>query len=396
MTSSGSSSSKALALGLFAAAVLGGCRGARPAAVTAPAPLLVLYPVLNLNGGPAPSKELTAALRATLEKQGLPLVPDIAVMKALASRRLRYTGAVDREAATVLREQTGATGIIVPTLELYSALPPYRFALTMRLVTTDPEPEIRWLDAYAGTGKDHPGLLGAGILGSMERVRDRAFEQLAASLAASLRAPVPRAPCGDGGAIRPSRSYSAPFLSDAARRTVAVLPFVNDTQRRDAGEIAALRFLGPLIASGTVRVLEPGVVRQELLTYRFGATGGIGLDDARALLELLSADLVLSGTVRTFADASGTTGAPSVALGVYVLDRQTAELAWSSTSNATGEDGVYFFGVGRVSTASALTCRMARGVVDAMLGDRPKLPDSGPLPAKPARGTMARAANEIP
>ncbi|HZZ85215.1 MAG TPA: hypothetical protein VFE30_11810 [Anaeromyxobacteraceae bacterium] len=338
-----------------------------------PAQLLALLPMLNLSGGPAPAKELTLALRQRLAERGITLVPDAAVRKALASRRLRYTGAVDRELAAALREETGASGVIVPTLELYFQQPPYRLALSARLVATGPEPEIRWIDSFAGTGRDDPGLLGARVLGSMERVRELAFDRLATSLATALDHPRPRAPCAGARGIAPNRAFRAPFLADEARRTIAVLPFVNETTRRDAGEVAALRFLGPLVADGSVRVVEPGVVRQELLAYRFGALGGVSLDDARALLELLHADLVLSGTVRTFADAAGSTGAPSVDLSVYVLDRQTTELGWSSTSSATGEDGVYFFGLGRVSTASALTCKLAKGVVDPMLRERRRL-----------------------
>jgi len=137
--------------------------------------------------------------------------------------------------------------------------------------------------------------------------------------------------------------------------------------------VMALRFLAPLVANGTVQVIEPGVVREGLLTHRIGAAGGISLDDARVMLELVRADLVLSGTVRRFEDAAGLSGAPILEFGSWVLDRRTAQLVWSSTTFGAGDDGVYFFGLGRVTTASALACGMAKGAVAWMLEDRPLL-----------------------
>jgi hypothetical protein len=149
-----------------------------------------------------------------------------------------------------------------------------------------------------------------------------------------------------------------------------VLPFVNTAGRRDAGEVMALRVLAPLVASGTIQVVEPGVVRAEMLAYRIGSAGGISLDDAQVILELLRADLVLSGTVRTFEDAAGSSGAPTVDFSAWVLDRVTGELIWSSTTYAAGDDGVFFFGLGRITTASGLACSMARGVVGPLLHGR--------------------------
>ena len=152
-----------------------------------------------------------------------------------------------------------------------------------------------------------------------------------------------------------------------------MLPFQNTSGRRDAGEVMALRFLAPLVASGTVQVVEPGMVREELLTHRIGSIGGISLDDARVVLELVRADLVLSGTVRRFEDAAGLSGAPALEFGSWVLDRKTAKLVWSSSTSGAGDDGVFFFGLGRVTTTSALACAMAKGAASEMLDDRPQL-----------------------
>jgi hypothetical protein len=230
----------------------------------------------------------------------------------------------------------------------------------------------------------------------MDLLRDESLQKMAIGLSSALQNPRPVALCPGTSDVPPNRIFRSPLLADPARRTLAVLPFLNDTGRRDAGEVMTLRFLAPLVNNGTIQVIEPGVVRAELLGHRLGASGGgISLDDARVMLELLRADLVFSGAVRRFDDSRGQTGAPAIDFTSTVLDRATAQLVWSSTSAGSGDDGVYFFGIGRVSTVSGLACAMAKGTVGLMLQDRPPLtiPRNSAGFAPPS-GASARSAQK--
>jgi hypothetical protein len=329
--------------------------------------------VQNLTGGQAPVKEITAALRAQLLTYGVVLVPEEVVMRTLAAHRIRYTGGVDRETAAALRDEAGVDGIIIASLETWLPVPPFRIAMTTRLVTADAEPAIVWISALARSGIDAPGLLAMDVVRSMEILRDESLLGTAAELSSALQTPRIPPPCPRLPDVAPNREFRSPLLSDPARRTVAVLPFQNASGRRDAGDVMALRFLAPLVASGTIQVVEPGLVRGELLSHRIGSGGGISLDDARVMLELVRADLVLSGTVRRFDDMAGAFGTPYVEFGSWVLDRKTAQLVWSSTTSGAGDDGVFFFGLGRINTLSGLACAMARGATRDMLDDRPQL-----------------------
>jgi TolB-like protein len=357
------------------AAALLACRGAPPR----PEPearRFALFPVQNASGGNAPIRGLTEALDAALAARGLAVVPRQELDAALADHRIRFTGGVDRTLARVLRDDLGVEAVLIPTLEQYSGDAPPRISLSWRLVAAADRPVVLWADGLARSGDDAPGLLGRGRVTVAAELERLVVVEVARAVERRLTARAQGEWCGGAGRFGPRRTFRAPVLDDVGRRSIAVLPFTNLSARRSASDVLVAQFVGGLARSGAFEVLDPGLVREELLGHRIVLTGGVSIDQATALLDLLGADLVLSGTVEVY-EASAGRGAPSVEFTAYVLDRRTTELVWSSTSHGSGDDGVFFFDAGRVRTSAALSCRMARGVVDALVGHRSALPPAG-------------------
>jgi hypothetical protein len=349
-------------------ATLAGCRHTAPAATV---PFRVaLFPVQNLAGNAAPVHPLTDALQSALEQRGLDVVSRRELDDVLARNRIRFTAGLDRPSAKLLREELGVEGVVIPLLEQYEPGKPPRVTVGMRMVATHEIPTVLWADTVARTGDDSPGLLATG---SVEKVSDLEAQVVSAAADAIGRWVKTRAPgdsCGRSARFSPRRAFRAPILDDVGRRTVAVLPFGNQTARRDADEVVLAEVLAQLVRNGSFEVLDPGVVREQILERRLIIEGGVSIDRAMTMLELLQADLVVSGDVRTFSSQSGTGLPPAVEFSMYAIDGATAELVWSSRSANAGEDGVFFFGAGRVRSASALSCLMARGIADRMAGDR--------------------------
>jgi TolB-like protein len=270
------------------------------------------------------------------------------------------------------------------SVELYSAARPPKLALTMRLVSATDEPKILWVDGASRTGDESPGLLGMGLLGSLEEVQSRVLSGLAGSLVAFLEGQRGQAGrCQVERRFKPRSAFRAPVLDDDEPRSVAVLPFINESSRRDAGEVLALHFLRQLAASGAFAVVDPGDIRQELVEHRITMEGGVSLDTARVIFETLRSDFVLSGVIREFEDRTSSVGTVKVSFTAVMLDRVRNEIVWSSTSTAEGTKAVWFFGAGTVATASALACRMVSTVVDGMIG-------------KSSRGARETPANVAP
>ncbi|HEY6007344.1 MAG TPA: hypothetical protein VIU40_03410, partial [Geobacteraceae bacterium] len=113
-------------------------------------------------------------------------------------------------------------------------------------------------------------------------------------------------------------------------------------------------------------VVEPGVVREELLRYRIIMEEGVSLADAEIVFGVMRVDLLLSGDVNEYEDIQGTFGAPKVDFTALLLNRDNRRAGWAVDAHASGDSRVYLFDIGRLTTANALAAAMIRGAVKTM------------------------------
>jgi TolB-like protein len=323
-------------------------------------PRVVLLPIDNLADTPAPEKELREAIGRALGHR-LDLVSGDELERFLSRHRVRYTGGIDAAVAKAAREELDADAVLITSMRLYRAVNPPALGLTVRLVTAEDEPAILWMDSFAWSGDQAPGLLGLGKEERIEPVQERVLAELARGLDAFLDGERGEHRC-NGRRHGPKMRYRSPAL-DATGRTLAVVPFLDHTKRGGAGETVALEFVRQLVATGRFRVLEPGVVRDYLLRARVIMPGGVSLETTRLIVGALGAELVLSGVVLDFDDSGGKTG-PTVRFRATLLDAGSGDVVWNSSSFNRGDDGVFFFQLGRVGNSQDLTCRMVTSVVD--------------------------------
>lgn len=144
------------------------------------------------------------------------------------------------------------------------------------------------------------------------------------------------------------------------------MPFVNLSDRRNAGDVLTLLFMRHLSGVPAFRVLDSGVVRQQLLEARIIMDGGPSLRDAETLAALIDADFVLGGRVTRYLDYEGAGGRTRVEFSTVVIERKTRKVVWSSDSYNEGMDGVRFFERGASRTAHAMATQMVRLTTDRM------------------------------
>jgi hypothetical protein len=342
--------------------------GAHPVAATDRIARVALLPVENLAGGAAPVDEVGQFLAERLASSGISVLDQDALQAFLARHRVRYAAGIDAETAQSLRTETGVDGVVVASLDLASDIVPPKFAVTLRLIAITGEPVVVWAQDAGLAGDDAPGLFGLGLVNEYRVLADKALNGLAGSMVEYLKTGKRSGEPTHASKFRPKMFYSGRAIEAGKTYSVAVVPFFNVSERRNAGEILALLCIRHLSDMPEFRVLDTGVVRRQLLDARVIMDGGISLTDGETVAALLEADFVLGGRVIRYVDYEGPGGTARVDFSTVLIERRTRRVVWSSTSYNDSGDGVGMFGRGTSRTAHAMATQMVRLTAEALVG----------------------------
>ena len=331
-------------------------------------PLIAVFPLQNLSGAQAPLGSLMDTLIRNLEKQGFRILDSRVLDDFMERNRIRYTAGVDENISRALRLETKADATLITSVELCDEMNPPKVSLVARLVATGDTPVVLWADGVGIAGDDSPGILGLGLIESMDVLLTKASGLLVGSLEATLRGEAVRA----GRRITPGRygpksSYRSRVLTQGEKRTVAIAPFFNGSERKNAGDVLALQFVAGLGRSARFQVIEPGLVRNAFLNLRIVMDQGVSLSDAGLLFSFLDVDYVLTGKVTDYQDYQGLYGSAKVGFFAQLIERESRRVVWSSLSRNNGEDGVYFFDIGKINTAHKLAELMVERISERMV-----------------------------
>jgi hypothetical protein len=365
-----------------AGSTLARAQDAAPSATTLPvaaaaaekgAPIAVL-PFEALSDPAAPVTGIRDVLLGRLAALRIALVDEEALERFMRKHRVRYIGGLARETGQALRAETGAGAVLVTSIDLYRETDPPKFALTCRLISTGERARILWMDSARLTGDEAPGFLGLGRIDDPRVLRENVIDRLADSLGRHLSRVVARPPGTTVRARGPRRFMprifsGSPGVPPAGNGPVriAVLPFSDESTTRHAGDVLFLQVLRFLVDAGNAEVIEPGEVREVLLKARLIQEQGPSIPQADLLRALLEVDVVLFGEVTEYTEAGAGAAEPEIEFSVRAIDTARRQVIWSSVSHGRGDDGVFFFDLGRVPTAHELASEMARGLIERLL-----------------------------
>jgi TolB-like protein len=347
---------------------------------------IAVYPLENLSGNPVPLSSIRQMFINELGQLNLDVVGEESFRRFMAKHRVRYTGGLDRTTAKALKDELGADGVFIVSIELFFEEFPPKIALISRLVATGDKATISWIDGVGLAGDDSPGILDLGMIEDPKVLSEKAVRLLVKSLASFLSEGKERTDIGKvARRYQPKILFRSPLLESDRKYTIAIIPFFNRSERRNAGEIMVLHFVKQLKRFENFDVIEPGIIRQEFLSLRIIMEDGISLPQAESVFAALDADLVLSGKVMDYRDYKSFWGKAKVDFSSQLIDRRSQMVVWSSMSYNDGEEGVYFFDWGKVNTAHGLTKRMIQSMGERIIREEPEdLPLEEPiLPAFP-------------
>jgi TolB-like protein len=344
------------------------CTGVRTASAQERVSAIAVFPVENLSGDNVPADEIRAFLIERLVAEGFRVLTVEALDGFMTRHRIRYAAGIDAATADALRQETGVDGVVFTSVELSSGAVPPKVAIMARLVSIKAAPAVVWADDVGKAGDDAPGLLALGIVNDYQTLQARALDHLARSLLTYLATGTSTA-SQPASKFRPKTFYRGRAVVPGQTYSIAVLPFVNLTDRRGAGEILAWLFIRHLASVPQFRVIDSGVARQELLNARIIMDGGVSISDADTLATLIEADFILGGRVLSYQDYEGSGAPPRVEFSTVLIEKTTRRVVWSSDSYNQGDDGVRFFGRGRTRTAHAMATQMVGLATEMIAGD---------------------------
>ncbi len=329
---------------------------------------IAVFPVENLSGGSVPADEVKQFLVRTAQSAAIRVLDDAALDAFMTRHRIRYAAGVDDATGRWLKDEAGVDGVLVASFEFSNQTVPPKVALIVRLVTTNGAPVVVWADDAGLAGDDAPGLFGLGLVNDYRRLQERALDHIASSLRAYLKAGEHAAGPAGAAKFRPKTFYRKLALEEGRTYTIAVAPFFNLSERRTAGQTLALLFMRHLSSLPQFRVVDAGVVRQQLLDARVIMDSGLSLSDTETLAAPVDADFVLSGRVIRYVDYEGPSGLARVEFSTVLIDRKTRKVVWSSQSYNDGRDGIGLFERGMSRTAHGMATQMVRFTVDMIAG----------------------------
>lgn len=330
------------------------------AAAPTAAPKVAVFPIDNLSGDSVPAESVRAFLIDCLTEASVDVLSD-AVLEAFMTRhRVRYAAGIDAPTSELLARETGADSVLVASFEMSSSTIPPKVALIARLIALSESPIVVWADDIGLAGDDAPGFFELGIVHTYPELLDRGLARLAKSLTQYVRTGAMKSDVKRAGKFRPKTLYRSAELELAGRPRVAVVPFVNASDRRNAGDILTLLFMRHLAGMPEVQVVDSGVVRRQLLDARIVMDGGLSLSDAENVAALIDSDYVLGGRVLRYDDQEGTAGSTRVEFSAVLIQRKTRLVVWSVHSYNSGVDGITFFERGTSRTAHRMATQMVR------------------------------------
>ena len=171
---------------------------------------MLVLPPESLAQTPLASREVTARLEQMVAMVGADVVVGVKLDEYLARYRIRYTGGVNPGAAKAAREDLGVDAILATTVLLWGGATP-QVALVTRLVSTADTPTVLWMDGYARTGDDSPGIFALNVVTDPQVLQNEAMQRIGASLEAYLTRGARAERCGEGaGGAHGSPTARAP------------------------------------------------------------------------------------------------------------------------------------------------------------------------------------------
>lgn len=134
-----------------------------------------------------------------------------------------------------------------------------------------------------------------------------------------------------------SENYHDPEMDFAALRTIAVMPFANLTNNKQAGQRVRDTFMTSLMATGVVYVIPAGEIDRGVIRTKLANPISPSGEDIAKLSSLIKADAVVTGVVREFDIVrSGQASAGAISMSMQMIESKSRKVVWTAATTKGG------------------------------------------------------------
>jgi TolB-like protein len=303
---------------------------------------IALFPLENLTDNREAMKYVVPVLIGQLEKRGLEIVDENSLNEFLCKERIRSTGYVSRELALKIREKFMAKGILAGSIISFSTESNPRFGLLVRLIDTS-NGAVLWADHASATGSDFTTILGFGRLKTIFSLIPKVIEELFAAFSIEML-----------------------YRETDHNYKIAVMPFLNNSDFKNAGTIVTYMFLAELFKNGRFEPVEYGNIRKLIVDIKIREKGELDYNTLQRLSSSLEASGILIGVVDYYSHRKSSSLPPKVAITARLLDGRKNKIIWYNNQHMSGDDGIIALDWGRIRSVHTLANKVVSQLVKKM------------------------------
>lgn len=303
---------------------------------------VALFPFENLTDEKIALEQVMPVVRTQLEHKGLEIIEDVTLNNFLLKKRIRNTGYISKDLAREAGKELRVDAIITGSINSFYLIENPQVGILARMVDTS-DGSILWAEQSSATGEDFTTILGLGTVRSMENLIHIVTERLFASL-------------------HKTKSQKVKELT----HRIAVMPFKNKTQHRDAGMIVTYMFLVELFKDVNFEPVEYGEIREIIVNLKLKQKGEIDYSNIKAISEKLGVDGVLVGTVEVYSDGLDTSSPPQVAVSARLLNTHKNRIIWSDSIHFKGDQEIKILDWGKIRSVDNVAYKAVSKLVRKM------------------------------
>ncbi|MBI4826003.1 MAG: hypothetical protein HY807_06220 [Nitrospirae bacterium] len=299
---------------------------------------IAIFPFDNLTMVDNALNAVMPVIEKEMKDRGYSIVGEQELYSNICKDRVRETGTISKALAKKISDNFKVEGILLGSIVSYSIEGKPLLGLIARLI--DPsDGSILWADYFSATGDDFITVLGLGEIKEM----DELIQKVVNSLFASFTSEAPH--------------------KDAAFR-VAVMPFMNDTDYKDAGNIASQMFVVHLFKDSGFMPLEYGEIKKNLVDMRIRVKGNLDYTTITELSKVIDVDGYLLGEVGLYFNGVLQNSPPAASVSARLIGSGNKKILWYGRGQMSGDDDVIIYDWRRLRSVDKVTDKIVTKLVD--------------------------------